>query len=201
MQQRDYYKLNEGEKTIRSSDVWSVVFDRGGFVLTNQRVIKVNRTPLGSESTVHTFNLENIDSIITTTKTNPLLIVLALGFLLFLGVESYGPAMALLGSGICMAIFFAKRKKVVRIATGNSTMWLNVSPLDHNKIQELVSQIEQAKQRRLEGLQATKVEEVTSGSVPSDARERLRQLKALLDDGLITNEEYEQKRQQILREL
>src|SRR5690606_33287385 len=61
--QRNYYQLNENERIIDGSDVSSLVFDRGGFILTNQRLIKIDRTSFGGTSSVHTFNLERIDSI------------------------------------------------------------------------------------------------------------------------------------------
>lgn len=196
MKQRNYYKLNEGEDVVGSSDVASVVFDRGGFILTNQRVINVARTPLGGASKVHSINLENLDSIQTASIKYFILLLFAFVSLLFLQNDDVPPGIALSGCAIFVIAFFMSRRKVIRLASGNSIMWLNITAMAHEQIQNMVFQIEQAKQRRLEGIQKT------SNSAPTPVTQhRLKELQSLLDEGLIKEDEYERKRQQILEQM
>ncbi len=189
MDGRNYYKLNEGEKLIGSSDEAGIVFDRGGFVLTNQRVIKVDRTPFGGESRVHSINLENLDSIVTTAIQHLGFILVAVGCLLLLTVNEKAPAIAIGGFAICLIAFFLTRSKVIRLVSGNSVMDIVVSWMAHQQIQEMVFEIEQAKQRRLERLQKGRI----LVSTPDNVRARLLELKALLDDGVITQLEWEER--------
>jgi hypothetical protein len=67
----------------------------------------------------------------------------------------------------------------------------------HQQIQEMVFEIEQAKQRRLDGLQKGRI----SVTTPDSVRARLLELKALLDDGVITHSEWDEKRKHILGQL
>jgi PH (Pleckstrin Homology) domain-containing protein len=197
MEQRNYYKLNEGEEVIGSSDTASIVFDKGGFLLTNHRVVKVDRTPFGGESKVHSIHLENIDSIQTTAIKNNVFILLAVGSLFLFGISDVGPFLGTGGFILFCILFFLTRRKVIQLASGNSTMSLNITALAHERIQEMVFEIEQAKQRRLEGIQGKSSER----SVSANEKQSLKKLQGLLDDGLVTEEEYKSKRQQILDRL
>ncbi len=197
MKQRNYFKMNEEEKVIGGSDVRSIVFDRGGFLLTNQRVIKVDRTSFGGASNVHTINLENIDSIQTNAIKPNALIFFAFMSLLFLFIEEAGPYLAIGGFSICMLLFFLLRRKVIQIASGSSTMILNVSSMNHENIQKLVFEVEQAKQRRLEGIQ----HKDSTRKVSADVKQRLKDIQDLLNEGLINKEEYQIKRKQIMDQL
>ncbi len=211
---QNYYKMNEGERVIGGSEVASVVFDLGGFLLTNQRVIKVDRTGFGGVSKVHSFSLENLDSIETVATKNISLVVGAILFLLIAlvnlaligsgeirdtdSIESYtGVFVGVGGSVLLFLMYYLTRRKVIRLSSGSSQMLLNVAPMSHEEIQELVFEIEQAKQTRLEGIQ--KAPEV--GPDTLDAKSRLKELKDLLEEGLISEDEYNDRRKQILDEL
>ncbi len=197
MRQRNYFKLNEGEKTVGSSDVFSVVFDRGGFLLTTQRVIKVDRSAFGDRSKVHSINLENLDSVETSARVHLWTLLLAVMSLLYGLREDANVYVALAGVAIFVALFFLLRRKVIKLASGNSIMWLNVSAMAHEQIQELVFSVEEAKQQRLEGLQHRR----DPSGPPESVRSRLEELKALLEDGLISPSEYEERRVEIIAEL
>ena len=195
MKKRNYYQLNEDEEIIGSSDVASLVFDRGGFLLTNQRVIKVIRTPLGGGSKVHSFNLENLDSVQTAALKKVFLIIFAFVCLLFVEINEVGLYFGIGFFIFFWILYFLTRRKVIKLSSGNSIMWLNVSAMAHENIQKMVFKIEQAKQTRLESMQESKSSPVI------ETKQRLRELQILLDEGLINDEEYQSKRQQILDQM
>ena len=193
MKQENHYRLNDSEELIGSSDTASLVFDRGGFLLTNQRMIKVDKSPFGATSSVHSINLENLDSVQTVAVKHISLVLFAFALLILLWDDR--PIYGIVGFALLLIVYFLTRRKVIQLASANSTMWLNVSPMAHETIQELLFEIEQAKQRRLEGLQhATR-------SVPAGPMQRLTDLKALLDAGLIDGNEFAVRRKRILDEM
>jgi len=175
MKKRNYYQLNEDEEIIGSSDVASLVFDRGGFLLTNQRVIKVIRTPLGGGSKVHSFNLENLDSVQTAALKKVFLIIFAFVSLLFVEINEVGLYFGIGFFIFFWILYFLTRRKVIKLSSGNSIMWLNVSAMAHENIQKMVFKIEQAKQTRLESMQESKSSPVI------ETKQRLRELQILLD--------------------
>jgi hypothetical protein len=196
MKQRDFFRINEGEEIIGSSDVSSVVFDLGGFILTNQRVIKVDRTAMGGESSSHSFNLENLDSIQMVATKNNMYLWLALGALVFATIKPLRILSIFIAIGL-LIIYFYSRTKLIKLTSGNSEMFINVSPMAYNQIQEMLFEIQEAKQKRLDRIREEDVQRL-SKSAP---KERLRDLRALLENGDITEEEYDEKRKRIIEEI
>jgi hypothetical protein len=205
MKQRDHFRLNKGEEVLGGSDNQSAVFDEGGFILTNQRVIKVDRSPLGGDTVVHTISLEKLDSM-QTVASKPI-ILLVIGVIAFVSSLVLGTMEgAILGlvllSGFVIA-YFLWRRKVIRFVSGSSEMALLVTAMAHNQIQELVFAVEKAKQARLDALtrgdDSRSVGESRSGN--KSASERIAELDTLRDGSLISTEEYSKKREQILGEL
>jgi len=219
LKQRDYYSLNEGEEVIGKSKVASVLFDRGGFVLTNQRVIQVQRSKMGGKSEVVSFFLENLDSIQNKSRR-----FLGCGFIAALALVAaiasvfaeFLEAAGILGFA---ALFFwitylATRKRLVTLSSGRAEIVLDVRPFSVNTIQEFVFEIEQAKAARLSRLHGYKQSGVESSDAepkegpPKASTERMEggnspkgrllQAKELFEAGLITEEEYQEKRRQIL---
>jgi hypothetical protein len=161
-QQGRHFRLNAGEQILIGADIASVLFDYGGFVLTNQRVINVHRG--GGASDVLTFNLENIDSVRTSSDSKPGCIVagLLVGFgMLSAGVvQKKGDLVAILVVGGILAglggilFYYLTRSKQVVINSGTTQMVLGASGMSFQGMQELVFAIDQAKQHRLDALQA-----------------------------------------------
>jgi hypothetical protein len=216
MKKRDYYSLNPGERVIGTSKVASVLFDRGGFVLTNQRVIQVHRTSFGGVSHVVSFGLENLDSV-QNLSHKPLgcaffaLLCASLAFLAYYvkHMEDWLPTTAwalAIAAVLSWFIYLSRRKRTIILSSGRTEIVLDVTPFSVKRIQELVFEIEKAKNMRFAVLargrtsnqqESTSVPRVKSRSVKT----RLSELKSLLDDGLITEEEYQARRKAIINSL
>lgn len=198
---RNYYQLNDGEKVVGGTGNFSVVLDVGGFVVTSQRVIKVDRTGFGQRSHVHSINLENLDSIQTSAKKHYVFIFLAI-ILFLLFASNNKPEIGFIPLLLFILIFYATRKKIIRLASGNSEMILNVISLAHERIQEVVFCIEQAKQRRLEGMQNTRISSHSNEKTGMvDSESRLMELKKLFDKGLLDEQEYMNQRSRVISSL
>jgi hypothetical protein len=172
------------------------VFDRGGFLLTNQRVIKVDRSMFGGESAIHSINLENLDSIRTTAVKYYFWIVLACLSPLLMGPRDMEPYFGWGCFIIFSVLYFLTRQKAIKLSSGSSAMWLKVTSMAHEKIQEMVFAIEQAKQARLEGLQFA-----VTAPPAGNTQNRLTELQKLLENDLITQEEFDEKRKSILNDM
>jgi len=173
----------------------SIVFDHGGFILTNQRVIHVVRSRLGGTTSVQTITLEKLDSVQVDAERRLVLLALA-AVLALIGQKVQDGAGYHVAAAACVAAFFLTRRKVIRLRSGNSEIVLNVRALAHEKIQELVFAVEEAKQERMEGLQHP-----SSTGTRKAVSERLSALDDLRDQGLLDSQEYQRKRDQILDDL
>lgn len=222
--ERKDFRMNEGERVIIRSKPLSVIFDKGGFFLTNQRLIKVERGLWGSSSTVRSFSLENLDSILN--ESSKPVGCLFIGILLVIGAIVLGiltleeldklrgepttpgilGAIAFVIAVINLITYFFGRQRLIRLTSGRSEIILNVRPLSFEKIQELVFEIEQAKQKRLERLGRDPDSKKTDstgqlGKERKSVRQRLKELETLLREGVITKKEYDAKRKDIIGEL
>ncbi len=210
---RDYYQLNEGEKILDGSQVASALFDRGGFVLTNQRVIQIHRTPLGGESEVLSFFLENLDSIQNRSRKSVgcaffaiLFLATALGTFVFQRHEDWMLAAVgglVVASILSWVVYLATRKRLIRLSSGRTEIALDVSPFSVNGVQELVAEIEQAKACRLDQVRSRVAPSEPLAAIPGapnpkTTKERLEELRDIHRNGLITAEEYDAKRREIL---
>lgn len=221
---RKEFKMNESEQIIIRSKPLSIIFNKGGFFLTNQRLINVERSPWGSSSTVRSFSLENLDSILNESKKPVGCLFIGILFIIgaiFLGILELeeidelreAPTMPALFAGLVFFIsivslitYFFSRQRVIKLTSGRSEIILNVRSLSFEKIQEIVFEIEQAKQNRLErqgkDISIKETDFYTElDRKKKSAMTRLQELDALRSDGLISEEEYNAKRKGIIDEL
>jgi len=194
------FKLHEGEVFLGGSDTeLGAIDNNGGFILTNQRVIKVVKSSFGTEKTIHTFNLESIDSILSFLQRFWGYLILALLF--FVGGIIKGinfPPLVI--SGLFVLAYFKLTKKLIKISSGRSDMYLDVNSMRSDQVQELVSAIEDAKQKRLNALQNKQsIPTTPSGStLSSSLKDKLQEIEGLKADGLISEEEYNSLRAKAL---
>lgn len=153
MKQGNHYRLNDSEVVLGSSDNESVVFDRGGFLLTNHRVIQVTRTPFGGETMLHTFCLENLDSVQVSSSSPYQILLVGVGCFAAALMWGKGGGVVALGFLVllvaCVTYYFS-RKKVIRLTSFNGKIELEVAAMAHSQIQELVFAVEQAKRKLLD---------------------------------------------------
>jgi len=203
--QSNYYQLNENENIIGSSDKKSIVFDKGGFILTNQRVIKVDRSTFGGSSMVHSVNLEKIDSVKNVVQKH--LILLIIGAVLIImgllvakdpGVKEIGIYTLLIGIAF-IGFFFFRRRRVIIISSGRTDMIIQVHSMDHDNIQKLVFSIEKAKEDYLNNNNNTI--NISNNSANNNIEVRLNKLQNLLEGKLITEAEYDKKKKEIISDL
>jgi len=194
------FKLHESEVFLGGSDSeLGSIDNNGGFILTNQRVIKVVKSSFGAEKTIHTFNLENIDSIFSFLQRQWVYLIVALLFLIVGIIEDKNFPLLVL-SGLIVLAYFKFTKKLVKISSGRSDMYLDVNSMKADQVQELVSAIEDAKQKRLNALQNKQSTSGTpvSASIPSSLKDKLKEIEGLKADGLISEEEYNSLRAKAL---
>jgi hypothetical protein len=203
--QRNYYQLNENENIIGSSDNFSLVFDKGGFILTNQRVIKVDRSIFGGSSLVHTINLDKIDSVRNEVKKY--IVLLALGCAtIFIGLvqaiadNSKASIFTFIICGVFIISYFYTRKRVITISSGRTDMYLDVNLLSHEEIQKLVFLIESAQQEYLKKKSNITIETKVDKNI-DDIENKLITLKDLFDKNIINENEYEFKKNDLLKRL
>lgn len=196
MTKRNFFSLQDGEQVIGSSDAQSIVFNRGGFVLTTQRVIMATRTRLGGETSVHAMNLENIDSIVVNAHKQYGILLFSIPFLVCAPfTKTTNTMIFVFVSGLFfLACYFLTRKKVIEIRSTNSVLPLNVWSMAHDKVDDLIAEIQAAKQRRLDKLKHRHDAQRTA----EDPQHRLKRLDSLLQQGLISQDEYVEKRKDIL---
>jgi len=205
--QRNYYQLNENENIIGSSDKKSIVFDKGGFILTNQRVIKVDRSNFGGSSMVHSINLEKIDSVMNVAQKHLILLIIGT-VLIIMGllvakdpvVKEVGIFTLLIGIAF-IGFFFFRRRRVIIISSGSADMIIQVHSMDHDSIQKLVFLIEKAKEDYLNNNNNNNTINISNNSTNNNIEVRLNKLKNLLEDKLITEAEYYKKKKEIISDL
>ncbi len=205
-------RLNDGENIIRgSAPTLEGVYRKAGFVLTNERVIQVVKAGLSSRS-LHSIGLDKIDSVFAKVRSNLGAIIFGL-ILLAGGAYSWSRETSqmpeagtigklLVGIGAFMFIIaILTRKKSIEIVSGSAKMVLDLTRVGFRDANSLVAEIEQAKVRREVSLRAG----VGAAAVPktgsASAEERLSQLRDLHSKGIISQSEYDTKREQLIATL
>lgn len=200
MRSRSHQQLNVGEDILGGSGSAADVFDRGGFLLTDQRVVHVMRAPLGGGSTVHSIGLESLDSIQTQTRRSMALLVIGIAFAIAAVSSPTGPSSGLffaLGVG-GIAAYVLLKQRTVRLVSTNSVMVLPLHGQALEQAEDLVAAVEEAKQSRLLRLERAARDPATGSGTAAD---RLRRLAALRSEGLISEEEYHARREAFLASL
>jgi hypothetical protein len=205
------FQLTDGEQILASSGDHLSVFQHGGFILTNKRVLSIEATPLGVSSDFVSFDLDKLDSI--ESKTLRPLAALVIGLLCIVGGPQFfnargmeGVAFTIIGVGVLSFLWYIIAKKhAVVMRSGRSEIALQVSA-DVGAMQELVLAIDQARSSRLESLrknEGSRSQDQGSAGTSQDAsvEQRLRRLDGLLDTGAIDNDEYRLQRARILESL
>lgn len=181
--------------------------------MTSQRAIKVTSKGWGS-CDMHSIGVDKIDAIKTTFVGNYGLIALgcviaaAGAYFKFLrpGDDSGLIGWPCLGAGVLIVLIaIGTQKRFIEIASGTTTMQLPFSLLRLKDSHALVADIESTKVRREVELRSQGVgaaapsRPATPAAVPpTSSGDRLTQLNALRQQGLITEEEFAAKRQVIL---
>lgn len=204
--------LNVGESVVRgSAPTLEGVYKRAGFVLTSERVIQVVKSGLGSRS-LHSIGLDKIDSVYAKTKSNLGWIIGALA-LIVVGMYMWTtgklqppetPQLGVfisLGGFVSLIIAVVTRKKTIEIVSGSARMILDLTKVGVRDANALVAEIEQAKVRREVSLRGGDHAIVEQKTGQASAEERLAQLSGLLSKGLISQSEYDTKRQELLSAL
>lgn len=205
------FQLTDGEQVLASSGDHLSVFQHGGFILTNKRVLSIEGTPLGVSSDFVSFDLDKLDSI--ESKTLRPLAALVIGLLCIVGGPQFfnargmeGVAFTIIGVGVVSFLWYIIAKKhAVVMRSGRSEIALQVSA-DVGAMQELVLAIDQARSSRLESLRRhedahSSEQRATVTSQDTGVEERLRRLDGLLENGAIDKDEYKSQRARILESL
>jgi hypothetical protein len=204
--------LNEGETVIRgSAPTLESVYKRTGFVLTTERVIQVVKTGLASRS-FHSIGLDKIDSVYAKFTSNLGLIIFGL-VLLISGVilwtqngpqspeaRNFGIGFTFLGVFLVIVALLT-RKKTIEIVSGSAKMMIDMRQVSVAGTNTLVTEIEQAKVKREVSLRSANSTNSIPKTSTASVEERLSQLAALYSKGVISQPEYESKREQLISSL
>ena len=200
------FKLNIGEKVINTSHEPSTLKRKSGLVLTNDRVLYIENIAFYKKS-IQSINLENLDSLETTTVKEPSLLIVGCVlmvfsvFIIFIDKEfSFITSVLFLLSLLSVIYYFLYNHKILKLSSGRTDIKLKVDKLPEDKLKIFISEIEDAKKKKFLATNKTSSNSVKDTSFKS-AEERLFELKKLLDKNLITNEEYESKRNNILKDI
>jgi hypothetical protein len=205
--------LSPGENVIRELRGNSVDVGRGVFVLTDRRVTKIVRNLAGSEKASTSFNLENLDSV--HVRSSSPVGCLVMGTILGIaGVAAWAwqagrdytqvyPKWALIGgisvSMIGLLVFVLGRRKRIVLSSGRTDVELKARPPFFEHVQQLVQDIQDAKQHRLERL--GRDQRVREPQSQKPVEERLRDVDDLWQRGVISEEERNAKRGRILDQI
>lgn len=215
--------LNPGEKFVDGSTSIDQVVTRGGFVLTTQRIIRVD-VGKWSEKGIHTIPLQKIDAM--RARIRPMTGAIVCGAVMaaagvafaVLGssqghprnatpAPSGGPSfgLALIAIGVSMVLSgLARRIKAIQIVSGATTMNLNLMRAPVSAVHSFIAKIERTKasvesQSRLDGVpQPAGGVHVGPVTISDNARSRLDAVVRLHEQGVISDTEYEDRRRAIL---
>ena len=159
MTQRNYYKLRVGEEILGGTGDGPSVFSNGGFLLTSQRAIHIDKTDLRNESGVRLMNLEDIDAIETMKVRHNYNIVFAIFSIILAALFSNIPDRPNIGFLITAAcsvyfaiMYFITRRNVIRLVSNSTFMLLNVTEMNANQVETVIEEIDQARQQRMKEL-------------------------------------------------
>ena len=205
--------LTAGEQVIRELRGNSVDVGHGVFVLTDRRVTKVVRNLAGSEKASTSFNLENLDSV-HVRSSSPVGCFIMGAILGIAGVAVWAwqagrdytqvyTKWALIGglsaSVIGLLVFILGRRKRIVLSSGRTDIELKARPSFYRQVQQLVQDIQDAKQHRLERLGRDRQTDEPRSQKPVE--ERLRDVDDLWQRGVISEEERNAKRGRILDQM
>jgi len=206
-------RLVQGEKLVASSARgWlgngiENLYIKNEVVLTNKRLHLCLRNWLGTASETQAIPLDRIDNISLYTRFPWPTLVLAIGMLVFslIGMSSSSAGIAVLGvvcffgSLALFTRFFLAKGAVMEIVAGKSVIPLRMRR-DISALQWFVDAV-------IEEMDRYRSEYGSKGSPaqpsPSTAStmDRLKELQELLEAGMITQAEYDEKRAKLLDEL
>ena len=212
--------LQPGEKVITVvSARTDSAFSSASATLTNYRIVSVeNSGGFDQDGTMHSIDLENIDSISSRTVTP--IWALVPGFALivfhFIFVNYLAPKdkdnwvfwpIELVVWAICIYRYSkVTPEKFVQVISANSTMELEGKGLDVAGMNKLVSLIDNTRLKRKQGLgkpgkESSNIGVTDIGSSSGELSKRLESLQAAHKGGLISKDEFDKKRASILEEL
>ena len=101
----------------------------------------------------------------------------------------------------CLVIYYLLGRKAIVLYSGRSEIYVNVTKLKYEIIENMIFEIENAKQKRLEQLRKRESAIRNERQEKIDTSDRLIKLKSLFEKGLLSKEEFEKKRSEIIKDI
>ncbi|OVE80173.1 hypothetical protein BVY01_00675 [bacterium I07] len=208
--------LNESESLLQKFKSTGVIHDKCRLYLTNERLICVKNSPIKNHESIEPIQLTQISSTKVILRNPYYYLVFALLAFIFcysmiIGASDYHGFLAL--SFILFAIvfivltffflfrYYLKTVRCIHVKQTNSEGFIHFPKSTSRKeLEQVIHKIESAKRSRIKELKEQE-ENDTEITILKNIKEQLSELKSMLKDGLITQEEYEEKRNHLIAEL